>query len=540
MLLGIIRDTTNNIEYYIDSEKKDNTTEISFTAVNNGIIKELSKKEIIKLIKTIFSSKLTFKEKYNEYDVYLDETNNKRYFKNGREDLFMFLENNGVSAINCIEKISKKAKTKRYNIIVSALVFDIILSTAALIPFAGDITIRENIDKTVSSIVTLTPEEMVNTIQSSKYLTEEEKNILCNETYYKFLLTHSDSNRYYDIRQNINNINIKYYSDSIYNYADGYVDPLNPNTIFVLKNHEDDNDFFKTIIVHEFIHMTQNHNQYSYIKEASDEIIKNEFYQKDIVAYSECIKRVKVLMEIIGPEPVIDCNYNSSSQSFVSAIKNYLSEEEANELLQLFRTPANIINDPEFDLNDLNTKIDNYLGLMYYNKTGKNINNDGMINSIYQGNAKDRIYFNASLNEYYNDFYKGTSTELIDEIKIEDVVNSNNVEKYEYNTNETVIIDGEEQSHRARKQTTNFFEIPTENRQSINITFKDGTVGYTTYNEETNSWKEVKHYKVLSPYEPSISKKFPEQNLIFTKRNTKELEAMYTKTENIESEAKSI
>ena len=70
MLLGIIRDKTNNIEYHIDSETKDNYTELSITRVDNDTIRLLSKEEFLNLLQTIFSSKLTYKEKYKDYDIF--------------------------------------------------------------------------------------------------------------------------------------------------------------------------------------------------------------------------------------------------------------------------------------------------------------------------------------------------------------------------------------------------------------------------------------------------------------------------------------
>ena len=155
MLLGIIKDETNNIEYYIDSENKENYSELSITRVDSTTTRLLSKDEFLNLLKTIFSSKLTYKEEYKDYSVYLDEANNKRYFKNGREDLFMFLENNGVSAINYFEKESKKPKSKIYNVVVANIVFSLILSSTALIPLAGDMQLRQRADITISSIIPL-------------------------------------------------------------------------------------------------------------------------------------------------------------------------------------------------------------------------------------------------------------------------------------------------------------------------------------------------------------------------------------------------
>ena len=510
MLLGIIKDITNNIEYYINSDKKDNLSEITFIMIKENTIKALSKEEIQKLLKTIFSSKLTYKEKYNDYDVYLDEANNKRYFKNGTENLFMFLENNGVSAINCLEKISKKGKSKRYNIIVSAIVFNMILSSTTLIPFAGDIQIRENIDTTISSIMPITTNELVNAIKTSQHLTDEEKGILCNEDYFNFLLEYSDSNRNYNLRQNLNSINVEYFDSSSQSNADGYTDPLHPNTIYILNKHTDDNELVYAILIHEFIHLTQNNNLYSYIKESSDEIIKDEFYKKDIIAYSECVKRTKILMEIIGPEPVIECNFSSSSESFTNAVKEYLPEDEANDLLYLLRTPASTINDPNFDSESLNAQIDKYLAKMYKNKTGNDIKDDILIRSIYNNIAKNRVYFNQSLENYNKDFAFSADRKLIGILNTSEVINSDEVEYFEYLYPQMIGNYDASVKHNLYK-TTDFATIPEKDSLQVRVYFKDGTYGSMSYSEEENSWSDINHYEIIHPFEPSIPKKFPEQ-----------------------------
>ena len=107
MLAGIINEETTNNSYYIHLDKKDSYSEFSIVHVNDTIIETLSKNDAISLILKLLSSELTFKEKENDYDIYLDEANNKRYFKNGNENYFLFFKKNGVDAVKCITKKSK-------------------------------------------------------------------------------------------------------------------------------------------------------------------------------------------------------------------------------------------------------------------------------------------------------------------------------------------------------------------------------------------------------------------------------------------------
>ena len=97
MLVGIIKEQLN--DYYIHINKENNKNILDIIRVNDKNIDHLNKEEIIKLICNTLVSKLTFKEKKNGYDIYLDEAGNKRYFKDGKEDYKLLLLNNGTSAV---------------------------------------------------------------------------------------------------------------------------------------------------------------------------------------------------------------------------------------------------------------------------------------------------------------------------------------------------------------------------------------------------------------------------------------------------------
>lgn len=539
MLLGIIRDKTNNIEYYIDSEKKDNYCEIGITRVDNSTVKMLNIDETKELFKTILSSKLTFKEHLNDYDIYLDEANNKRYFKNGIEDYFMFINNNGVDAINYIEKIdkNKKPKSKYISIITSTIVFEIIVSAVALIPFAGDVRLRQNVDTLVSSVIDLETDELTDLIRKSNNLSDEDKEVLCNEAYFDFVLENSETIRNYTLRKRFDNIGIKTFDTSVLENANGYYNALDPNTIHVL-----DEDFYSNnyqdILVHEFIHMTQKQSCYAYIMEASDEMFKYEFYNKPVIAYPECVKRLKVLMEIIGTEPIKECNFRNDKKQFEKAICEYLSYEEAKDLLNLFCTTSTKINDPNYENEDVNRKIDAYLAKMYINKTGKDIKDDPMIRLIYNNNDKNRIYFNTNLENYYKDTFLFKDQELIGEYDIKDVIASGNIKSYDYNTKESVEINGKSTPQTVRHSTTDFSEIPEYNGMAVIIIYNDDTRGYAFYNKDKGGWSKVSQYKIVDLYEPSIPKKFPEQNK--KTKNTVEIDSMLNKEEQEETNVKTM
>lgn len=527
----LIREETNQDNYYIHLEESNNTIKAVHTKQN--IIEELSLNDIKKLLKTILSSKLTYKERYNEYDVYLDEANNKRYFKNGIENLLMFFENNGISAIDSIEKIDKKEnkEAKRIKIKVGPLTFIVLMEMIMLIPLSGDIQQQKAEEKVLSYFIDVSDEEMNFLINTSFHLSREEKEYICNSRYFDFVLDNSNNTRNYELRTKLNNINVRFYEEKEKPGTDGYYAPTRINTINILEGCDQDEEWYKDTFTHEFIHITQSNNEFCYIREASDEIFKNEFYNLPLTDYPDLIIRVKALMEIIGPEPIIDCNFNDYPTKFKEAIKKYLPDEEANELLELF-TNREIYN-PESQI-EINEKVDKLLSIMYYNKTGKDMDNDVMIRLIYTNNANDRVYFNTESMKYNDSFSLNWDSEEIDKLDLDDVINSESVKCYNYNREEIKTNNDVKNYIYTREKTLDFSSIPINevSTTTVTIEFKDGTLGFAQYDKKNGEWSKVKHYRSIERFEPSIPGKFPDQ--VHNRINIKE----FPKKE--ESEAKLI
>ena len=129
MLVSIIKEQMNN--YYINLEDKGDRKIISIIKSNNKDTKYIKKDEAINLLKRILSTKLTFLRKEDEYDVYVDEVDNKRYFKNGKENYVLFFINNGINAIeydNEGEKgTEKKLDSKFYKVVFGVSIVNVSL-----------------------------------------------------------------------------------------------------------------------------------------------------------------------------------------------------------------------------------------------------------------------------------------------------------------------------------------------------------------------------------------------------------------------------
>ena len=532
MLIGTIKEETRNDNYYIHLDKKDNINEVYIVHINNDNIEVLDKDKIKDLFKTLLSSKLSFLEKENDYDVYLDEANNKRYFKDGIENFFMFLENNGVSAVNYIGITSKKSKGKWYKIAVNELVFSILATSIILTPFVGDTRLAESPKYIASSVVELSSDEMTNLIKRSPNIEEEEALYLANSDYFDLVAKYSNNNlnRKYSLRKKLHKISIKHYDSEEFPGTLGYYDVADINSVHVLKTQRENKMRYRDILTHEFIHLTQNQNKYCYIIEACAEILESEFYNQPVNDYYEVIKRVKVLMEIVSPDPILECNFAGDTKKFEEAIRKHLSKEDADKLLNLLSTQD--MQDAD-KLPDINKEIDELLAKMYKNKTGKDMKDDLMIKQIYHSNTDTRLYFNSTSELYTKDYLVSIDSEFIEELDMDDVINSKNVDYYTYTMKLPVDKKSKVKSIPVIKKEFSLIEKPED--KPIYVYFSDGTKGLISFDKEKNEWNKVKHYKAIKVYEPSISKKFPNQKNKSLVDDT-ELNGMFEKEEIRESQ----
>lgn len=514
MLIGIIKNHNNNRNYYVHLTEEDNINKLSIVETTKDKVEALDINDAKVLLKTLLSSKLTYKEKYNDYDVYLDEANNKRYFKNGIENYFMFLENNGVSAIKCFNKSSKTkpSTVKAYRIVTSTIAFTIIMSTLTLIPVADDTRFFKGTERMLSNMVPLSATEATNLVNTSFYLSREEKNHLANENYFEFVLNYVNTkDREYYLRNSLNNLRIKHYDYDFFPSASGYYNPLDINAVNICKTVDPNSSEYIDVLSHEFVHATQDVNDYLYLIEATAEMMEYEFYGQPCDGYPELVKRTKVLMEIIGPDPVASCVYSGDTTYFEDTVKAYLSEEDANRLLYLLKTGAGELYESEEAMAKVNIEIDDLLAKMYTNKTGNNINDDLMIRHIYAHETTDRVYFNKKSEFYHQNYYLKSDRVDIDKLNLEDIINSDKVESYTYLVGTERESDGRTVMYYSTITTNDFNSIVPINQQALNIDFKDGTKGITYYIEETNSWEPIQHYKFVESYEPSIPRKFQGQ-----------------------------
>lgn len=593
MLAGIIKEKDNN--FFINIEDKNNIKTISIIHSKKNKTRCLKEEEAILLLETILSSNLTYKEKYNDYDVYLDEADNKRFFKNGKEDFKMFFYNNGIDYIK-YKNSSKEEKTKKFKISVGKTLFTIILGSTIILSFPkyryGVIDPLYNQEITIDDTKEL--------IYNSNYLSTDEKVFLYNEDFLNDVLEISNDNRNYSLREKLKDIEIYTYDKNNKPHTLGYYNSIEPNMIYICDEAlPTDSEKYYDTLSHEFVHLLQNESDYLYIHEASAELMSNEYYYSKLDSYLPEVIRLKVLMEIIGPKPIMQCNFEDNDKALEEAISKYLNEEDTNKLLDLFRSDSDDFSD--FVKEDkINDEVDKLLAKMYKNKTGNDINTDKLIRLIYRDDLFiKRCYFNQNREEFEKETILETKRVDLGTTTIEKVINSNEVESYYYldtkkmsekeyellspqeqekyldksityspigevsieiddnapimydENNISYIVHGNKYNKReaidlgylkkeivltSGKTVTDFNDIELNKCSALKIKFKDGSIGETTHNKSTDTWGSVITYKFEDIKVPSIKEKFSDQ---FNKEESKNIEILdmyedYVKNEKSE------
>ena len=423
MHLGIIK--INNTKIYIDKHKN----LISYY-YENGNKKIINNDLIILLIKelvTCHHKKFLYQD---EYEVYLDEqTGYKHFYKDGKENYTNFFYENGYDAILYKEN-SNQSNFKTFTVKGTKICISIILLLTVINGIKSNIV--QNPEKIVSPQIEYTQENELTVdssffkdfILNSENLTQEEKQLLINNQFFKDLSeTPITSSRKSSLEEKFNNITIKTGTEGrpSPNVLGWYID-LFPNTIHVV----DEND--NNTKIHEFIHLTQEFTEYSYIREACADLISLEYYGiESSLTYNDAATRIQFLMELIGPEIIWNLNFNGDETSFENKIYELLPEESAIKLLQLFKqNPANITVEKN---QEQNKEIDKYLYQIYNTLTNEN----NPLNTIQEETGitfdtfnSNQTYFNHSNNEYSFSFSKIITLE---EAKQKGLVNISVAEK---------------------------------------------------------------------------------------------------------------
>ena len=423
----IIAKIYTNDEYYHIEKKKDSYQILCITDNNSYY---LTKNQIYLLFDDIFGGKKQYIENKDGYDIYLDKTGNKRFFKNNLEDFQKLILENSTQAVvyqntsvndnssesRNIEFKSKKTPMRLYIILTCEAVV-----LVAEVLYGIQMYIKQNTNnieeindlETVQQeqiIEPITLNEMLKKINDSPYLTEKQKKYFSNKDFLEDVLYYADPK----FKKELNSIysdyiQIRYFTEKQKKEkpdSSGFVNSAHPNIIYL---YDESDEIFYYAVSHEFAHTNQFHPHiYRYIDEASAEIIKAEYFNEEEKAYKDARINLAILMEIIGPEPVMKLNFKGDLEPFENLIKSYLSEEDANTLLNEYKKHAQekieIIDGVEYKYESADhEKVRELLIKLYKNMNpGKSIEDDDVIDYIINNHdiPIQRYYFNQHLFYY--------------------------------------------------------------------------------------------------------------------------------------------
>ena len=376
----------NNLEcyYYHNHEKKN-----------------ISINTVLELLKSIFDkTKEEFLEQDGEYKIFINkETGYKHFYKDGKEDIIKFFLYNGENAILCkgLDIKDKYNEIKEFFNKNKDIKIILTLNLALTLSNSFNIYNLENNvynaqqeleELNIASLETEYNEyydytSLSNSLKSPANIGELRDDFLYNEDLIRDICnTPMTEDRIMSLKEKTTDIEVvtvtyEEMKERGLSNAVGYYNVVEePNVIHTVNLNNPDT------IYHELIHLLQDNNEYKYVKEACAEIISTEYYGCKIASYQEEVKRIQILMEIIGSDAIWDINFNGDDSKLDEVILNHLPVEEYGKLYGILITNIGFLNQQELD--ELNNSFDEILSDLYYSIYGESIEENEIIQNIYQ------------------------------------------------------------------------------------------------------------------------------------------------------------
>ena len=325
----------------------------------------------------------------------------------------------------------KKSKTKLHLLGTTAVlgISAVVILHAVCLNDYNVVTYQQENQEEINDFTT---KDIYSFINSSEYLTDEEKAFLYNEDLFNDILPIINESNF--LKQMylsyFNNLRIQNFTEqpdcieeSIKQVL-GYYDTDYPSTMFI-KNYYGLTEENKDQVAHEFIHVCQNIWGYNLIIEGTCEITKSEYYNIPISRHTRQAKLVKILMEIIGPEPVFDYSFSGDFSQIENSVRPYLSEEDYNLFLDslVFDYGNYENNKPRFK------QLELLLAKIYQAKFNDDIKDNKVIQLIESGDRTlRRYYFNKKYINEENSYYLGYEEGQYQTMSLEESVDNGYVQ----------------------------------------------------------------------------------------------------------------
>lgn len=365
------------------------------------------------------------------YDVYYDySTKFKHYIKDGKEDFKKFFMNNGSVAfdyrldyIDYDDDDEPEHEEEKSNIAFLETVKKFLsVGLVAVISFSALNVLVNNADEILNLLSSysdniddetlavfdgemISVDDAIKLINDSLYLTDEYKDFLANRDLFDDIMPYyKGTYMQEEIKVKLDQIKFLYFDRADSYYYDGlggYYNCLNPSVINVFEEHKNNPDVHRAVVAHEFIHLLQsNYSTYNYLTEATAELIAEEYFDSTVdTAYEEGVSSLKLLVEIIGVEPVLKGVFGGDYTDLENILLNNLASDDFKKIIEYMgKSPSDVINQEE----DIRRIFRN----LYKNMYDQDIHDDENIlydilykngmKSIVSSESDRRYYFNRS------------------------------------------------------------------------------------------------------------------------------------------------
>ena len=468
----------------------------------DGRKKEVSYDDL-KVFNSFFLSKDNKKlPNEGKYRVVLDnKTGFKHYFLGKNEDFVMFYLNNGENAALYKQeehyikdngwKKEPTQKEKFFNVgkrIIRCTCLSLLSILLAVSICQVEVAIQNpevvRTPKTVPMVrmaryfvetkEDVSSDILIAKLYESQYLTDEQSCILSNKEFFDDIVPYVNASDYakFLYKDKFDNIIIRRF-DGTAKKMGGFHMPLDPNSIYI-SDQAGDGYVFNDILIHEFIHLCQCNICFNVISDACAEIFKEEYFNYAVATYNEAVYVTKKLMEIIGPEPILEYNFSGNDNAIIEAVRPYLSESDLKTFISTLKMKT--VDESDYNNDEMNAQwnlCDKLLDKIYENKFGVSAENDPVIPYL-KNERLVRWYFNHRMTEKYGS-YVYVSKGFEEEIKLDTAIKQGLVMPcYVADTGEIVRISVKEYED-GDFPGNEISVFPTENASILKVYSKDDT-----------------------------------------------------------------
>lgn len=398
MLDGIIKNKDNSYELLKIIDGKLNAIHVS----KNGFSKSDSKYIENIFSKMFFNSNCIYLTDDDGYSVYYDkETGLRHFLRDSIEDMEMFIRFNGKDSIMYLDDDKKNKRNWMIRTFqISFLSVVIIFGSLDLLYFHNAFSNDEDAiikrmysaeDRdTMYDAGPMDYKEAIELINASD-LDDIDKQLLTSEEILKLVFKYyKGTPMEYTANLKFNGLRVEKYNGDegeLEARTLGYYSALTPNVLNIRKDAGGDT------LVHEFIHLLQADGPaYRYLDEAVAALMTTEYYDILSDSYPDAVDNLKLLINIVGPEPIFKLVFGGDDTDLLKAFKDNLSSDEVSDLVEWLHKA------PEGRDSEQYSFIRDSLFKLYENIYESSVSDNLDLSLLFLSTAE---YFNSSYNIYY-------------------------------------------------------------------------------------------------------------------------------------------